>query len=383
MKSIFRRSAFTLIELLVVIFIIAVLVALLLPAVQSAREAARRLQCVNNLKQFGLAINNYNSVMDCVPSGIIFNTNVPPCASPIFGNGCQNTPWLLLLLPFLEQQTVANSFNYSIGVEGPQSGYTPAGLLINSTTLQTSINSCVCPSDGLKTLSMSSLPVPNPPTYSASKGNYAAHWGNTDFGQGIFDSVFNQSVHYRSAFGFNMNRSGPMLVTYASVVDGLSNSVFVSEILQGAFDDVRGTMWVSNAGAGSFMSRFTPNGYVDYVPTFLAQGIAGWNSNSVNKSNLVFDNLDNVGALAGSVGPGTSPATPGSFCDNQPGQGLGCVSQPNEGNEFVAARSRHPGGVNALFGDGSVHFIKNTISATTWIQLGSIAGGEVISADSY
>jgi len=201
---------------------------------------------------------------------------------------------------------------------------------------------------------MSSLPVPNPPTYLASKGNYAVHWGNTDFGQGIFDSVFNQSVHYRSAFGFNMNRSGPMLVTYASVVDGLSNSVFVSEILQGAIDDVRGTMWVSNAGAGSFMSRFTPNGYVDYVPTFLAQGIAGWNSNSVNKSNLVFDNLDNVGALAGSVGPGTSPATPGSFCDNQPGQGLGCVSQPNEGNEFVAARSRHPGGVNALFGDGRV-----------------------------
>ncbi len=295
MKYTFRRRAFTLIELLVVISIIAVLIALLLPAVQSAREAARRVQCVNNLKQFGLAINNYNSAMDCVPSGIIFNTKVPPCASSLFGNGCQNTPWLLLLLPFLEQQTIANSFNYSIGVEGPQYGYVPGGLLVNSTILQTSINTCVCPSDSLNTLSMTTLPVPNPPTYSASKGNYAVHWGNTDFGQGIFDSVFNQSVHYKSAFGFNLNRSGPMLVRYASVVDGLSNSVFLSEILQGANDDVRGTMWVSNAGAGSFMTRFTPNGYVDYVPIFLAEGIAGWNSNSVNTSNLVYDNLDNVG----------------------------------------------------------------------------------------
>ncbi len=331
MKSILRRSAFTLIELLVVISIIAILIALLLPAVQSAREAARRVQCVNNLKQFGLAINSYNSAMDCVPSGIIFNTSVPPCTSPIFGNGCQNTPWLLLVLPFLEQQTMANSFNYSIGVEGPQSGYVPSGLLINSTILQTRINSCVCPSDNLNTLSMSSLPVPNPPSYSASKGNYAIHWGNTDFGQGIFDSVFKQSVHYRSAFGFNMNRSGPMSVRFASVLDGLSNTVFVSEILQGASDDIRGTMWVSNAGAGSFMSRFAPNGYVDYVPVFLAQGVAGWNSSSVNTSNLVFDNLDNIGRSLEALVPAPAPQHRGASATINRDSGWDAFRNPTKG----------------------------------------------------
>ena len=81
--------------------------------------------------------------------------------------------------------------------------------------------------------------------------------------------------------------------------------------------------------------------------------------------------------------PGTSPASPGSLCDSQPGQQLGCYNQGSEGSEFAGSRSRHPGGVNTLFGDGSVHFMKNTINALTWVQLGSINGGEVISSDQY
>ena len=80
---------------------------------------------------------------------------------------------------------------------------------------------------------------------------------------------------------------------------------------------------------------------------------------------------------------GTSPPRPGSLCDSQPVQGLLCVDQTNQGGEFSGSRSRHPGGVNSLFGDGSVHFMKNTISPLTWVQLGSISGGEVISSDSY
>jgi prepilin-type processing-associated H-X9-DG protein len=101
-------------------------------------------------------------------------------------------------------------------------------------------------------------------------------------------------------------------------------------------------------------------------------------------SALVGDNMDNLPTFGGS-GPGTSPPAPGSgsLCDSQPAQGLACYNQGNQGGEFSGSRSRHPGGVNSLFGDGSVHFMKNSISPLTWVQLGSISGGEVISADSY
>ncbi len=121
-----RRRGFTLIELLVVIAIIAVLIALLLPAVQAAREAARRAQCMNNLKQLGLALANYESANNCYPSAVIygFGGGMPGfvCSSPGFGNNCQNTPWFVLMLPYLEQGTLYNSFNASIGMEGPQIG---------------------------------------------------------------------------------------------------------------------------------------------------------------------------------------------------------------------------------------------------------------------
>ena len=132
-----RRSGFTLIELLVVIAIIAVLIALLLPAVQSAREAARRAQCTNNLKQLGLSIANYESANNVLPSGDIYGVGNGLCSSPGFGNGCQNTPWFVLMLPFIEQGPLYNSFNASIGIEGPSL----LGYLVNSTVHRTLIPS--------------------------------------------------------------------------------------------------------------------------------------------------------------------------------------------------------------------------------------------------
>ena len=116
---------FTLIELLVVIAIIAVLIALLLPAVQAAREAARRIQCTNNLKQLGLSLANYESSNATFPIGTVygnFNISGMPgalCTSPGFGNNCQNTSWFALVLPYMEQGSLYNSFNSSIGIEGP------------------------------------------------------------------------------------------------------------------------------------------------------------------------------------------------------------------------------------------------------------------------
>src|SRR5271165_4576189 len=128
-----RRRGFTLIELLVVIAIIAVLIALLLPAVQAAREAARRIQCTNNLKQLGLALHNYESSNNSFPIASVFGVgtySLPTiqCTSPGFGNNCQNTPWFVLMLPYFEQGPLYNSFNAGFGMEGPMLG----GFLVNS-----------------------------------------------------------------------------------------------------------------------------------------------------------------------------------------------------------------------------------------------------------
>jgi prepilin-type N-terminal cleavage/methylation domain-containing protein/prepilin-type processing-associated H-X9-DG protein len=360
-----RRRGFTLIELLVVIAIIAVLIALLLPAVQAAREAARRVQCTNNLKQLGLGLANYESSNGSYPIALVYGVGVGPCKSPGFGRGCQNTPWFVLMLPYIEQGPLYNSFNAAIGIEGPPVGSAPlGGFVVNSTVFTTKIASFQCPSDSEYAFSFATLSaatggaVPAYP-FSPTKGNYGINVGNTDFGGAAFGLY---PMLYRQApFGSNTSGTGPITIRVASVTDGLSNTQFMSEILQGANDDTRGTVWFDDPGDGSYMTRFTPNGLQD----ILGSGI-------------------NVDVIAGFVtGPGQSPTAPGQLCDSQPVQQLACYSSSKEGFAFAGSRSRHPGGVNTLFGDGSVHFMKNSINPVTWVGLGSINGGEVISSDSY
>jgi len=355
------RQGFTLIELLVVIAIIAVLIALLLPAVQAAREAARRIQCTNNLKQLGLAFANYESGSGCYPPSEVYGKNNGICSGWGFGNGCQNTPWFTLMLPFIEQSNLANALNYSIGSEGPGL----LGYVVNSTVGITRIAAFQCPSDNVQVFAMTSLaPLGVPWSWSVSKGNYGVNWGNTDFGQGVpgNGSAFTATQNLQSPFGLSTSGNGPTLVKVASVTDGLSNTHFASELLQGASDDIRGLIWDDDPGASSYNTRFAPNGYLDF-----------WNAGT---------NMDNL-ATFGSSAPGTSPASGGSLCDSQPVQGLACYSQGTQGMEYAGSRSRHPGGVNSLFGDGSVHFMKNSINLTIWIALGTINSGEVISSDSY
>jgi prepilin-type processing-associated H-X9-DG protein len=193
----------------------------------------------------------------------------------------------------------------------------------------------------------------------ATKGNYGINVGNTDYG-GIASGGF-PTLYRPAPFASNTSGTGPLTVRVASVTDGLSNTQFASEILQGANDDTRGTVWFDDPGSGSYMTRFTPNGNVDSLGSGLG--------------------VDVVASFV--TGVGHSPPHPGELCDSQPVQMLGCFNSSSEGRAFGGSRSRHPGGVNTLFGDGSVRFVKNSVNSPTWIALGSISGGEVISSDSY
>ena len=282
-----------------------------------------------------------------------------------------------MMLPYIEQGPLYNSFNASIGMEGITLSGLPGGFIINSTIYTTKIATFQCPSDNISTYAMSGIfQLP----WAASKGNYGVNWGNLDYGQAISGSIFTAfpSLWLQSPFGISRSGNGPFNCRIATVTDGTSNTVFVSEILQGATDDIRGTMWVDNAGAGSFMTRFAPNGYRDYVGI-----IPPW---STSVGVLPFTNYDTIACINCGTAAGTSPALASgaaSLCDSQPGQQLGCNYTGTEGNEFCGSRSRHPGGVNALFGDGSVHFMKSSIGPLIWVNLGSINAGEVISSDQY
>ena len=183
-----RRSGFTLIELLVVIAIIAVLIALLLPAVQSAREAARRIQCVNNCKQIGLALHNY-----------VESRNVLPGADMVFN--VTELSALTNILPYLEQSNIYNSVNMAFSYQDPQ----------NTTAMYAVVNGFVCPSD-----------LPSAVPALGAQTNYMANMGS--------------GIVWQSAIGPNVGLPDPNGVFYgnsstrfAAITDGLSNTSFYSE----------------------------------------------------------------------------------------------------------------------------------------------------------
>jgi prepilin-type N-terminal cleavage/methylation domain-containing protein/prepilin-type processing-associated H-X9-DG protein len=343
------RRGFTLIELLVVIAIIAVLIALLLPAVQAAREAARRIQCTNNLKQLGLAVHNYVDLHNVLPPGRIWapRPGRGPTDFPTIFAGTQNTTWFCLMLPMFEQGTLANAFNFTLGSEG-WSGPSPTavidGFLANSTIAATKLAVFQCPSDRQNNFQINANYNAFLSQYILTKGNYVVSWGNTNWGQDREGTL--GSRYLRSAFGHNGQ------TTLASITDGTSNTAIVAEVLQGSLNDVRGLVWSSVPGGASYMTRFTPNGYKDYLG--ITNG-GDWLNNKPQDG----------------------------FCTSEPVQQLPCTANASDQQAFAGARSRHPGGINLGMGDGSVRFLKNSINPVVWVSLNTIAGGEVISADSY
>ena len=329
--------------MVVVIAIIGLLIGLVLPAVQPSREAARRAQCENNLKQIGIALSNYNDLHQVIVPGRIFAIDVaPPPASGCNGlmlSGCQDTPWFVLMLPQLEQQALYNSFNFALGTEGPAFlGY--PGFFANTTVFATKVGVFQCPSDRVEPFRFQTSFVSG--TFAGptiTKGNYAVSWGNTEWDQrDLADPVVRNLA---SAFGQTSR-------TISMVTDGTSNTVFIAEIRQGSINDIRGVIWTSVPGAGSFMTRFTPNGRNDVY-------------------------LQDPDALDELPDP--------TLCVSE--SNLPCVGFASQGASFAGSRSQHPGGAVTLFGDGSVRFTKSTIAPMRWIELNSINGAEVISDSSY
>jgi len=336
------RRGFTLIELLVVIAIIAVLIALLLPAVQAAREAARRAQCTNNLKQIGLGLANYESANGSYPIGSMWGG----CS------GYQHTMFTAIL-PFVEKGTTYNSVNYSFAAGGV-SGFGPGTPSPNYTALVAQVSSYICPSDFLQT----------PYTVSQSPNGYAqsSYAGVSGIGD-IFRWYYGCSgnpVWIPGEGAFYRDQA----TRISQVTDGLSNTSFVGETNRFKNDpDQVFQSWSREVWFGSGLGNRL-NGLATCTPAPNA---------------------------AAEVPPPPSTGSPYYnqwFLDPT-------TSQANLGFGQFGFRSQHPGGVNFLFGDGSVHYIKQTIqvvgpvnaagrlSLGVYRQLATIAGGEVVSADQY
>jgi prepilin-type N-terminal cleavage/methylation domain-containing protein/prepilin-type processing-associated H-X9-DG protein len=320
-----NRRGFTLIELLVVIAIIAILIGLLLPAVQKIREAAARLKCQNNLKQLGLAMHNYHDANSALPMGV-------------GSHGCCWGTWQVLILPYLEQQNLSKLYlNYSGNdASGPRYG-AAANLPITGQHIAI----LTCPSD-----------TPNT-TSAVSYHNYVVNWGNTSLYGLPLNGVPFLGAPFNCFEGEDITAAGHDYdyltpadvghgffgkpVPFGAISDGLSNTLLASETVQGQGNDLRGyTWWGSAAG---FVTYMLPN---DSGPDVIT----------------------------------------GGSCDptrNPPCTTTSTASRPR----MMAARSRHSGGVNTVFCDGHVVFIPNSINATVWNALGSTRGGEIISGNSY
>lgn len=365
-----KSRGFTLIELLVVIAIIGVLVALLLPAVQQAREAARRAQCQNNLKQIGLALANYESAYGCLPLGRVTTlpdeATFPPQAILFFLSGSPETPWLALLLPYIERDDISGEFNYDVGVLGPlgfgAGGPYTAGIAANSTVGSRPIGLFQCPTDRYQKYRFNTsnpligfMPILG--QSSMSMGNYVAAWGNTDWLQRNLTGSSGQIPFQRAAFG-------PFKVAYGEFGDGLANTVVFAETIKGTPPDGRGFLWFSFGGGNIFNSRLTPNGSQDYY------NLAG-SLNTVGQASGA-----NCGSNCGDIMPGFDASH--LFCKNEPPK-LPCDTVVSSIKEaFAASRSRHEGGVHVLFGDGSVQFVDNSIDASVWMSLNTINGQELL-----
>jgi prepilin-type N-terminal cleavage/methylation domain-containing protein/prepilin-type processing-associated H-X9-DG protein len=304
------RRGFTLIELLVVIAIIAVLIGLLLPAVQKVREAASRAKCQNNMKQWGLAMHNMHDATGFIPEG---NRSNP------------RRVWVVLVWPYVEQGAIYAQFDQTVHFYQPPNTFTNT---FNGTYCKTAPQ-YYCPSDRPGAMWQGDI-------YWRARGNYVINWGNMAVPYNPSDPVQNPANGI-APFGYTdyTSRSKPRQTRLTDFIDGTSQTLLMSEVIMANRDadyDIRGDMMNDDRPCTQFMTLNTPNSGTDVSP---------------------FCNQT-------------------TYPDNPP-----CSNSPNT-YSHKAARSRHTGGVNTLFGDGSIHFVRDTITLTTWRALGTMNGGDIV-----